>query len=289
MEKERLNAVMFTLCAAALWGTSFPVVKIGLENVNPLNFLMWRFLLATLVLLTVGLLSGTDFAKLLRPETALLGLVMALAFLMQYLGQMGTTASEAAVLINTSPIIVPPLGYMLISERLDVKKWPAVAFGVAGVLLMSGIATAGKTPGFPVMGTIELLTSALFTSVYIIISKRSVPAGRPVDTILGSFIFASVFVLAFTFVSGNASLSVWSTAFPAASVVYLSLFCTAMPFLLWFRGLRSLSATGSTVITLFEPVVGILISVLFLREAFTAAAAAGTALIFLAIVIIGAR
>ena len=43
------------------------------------------------------------------------------------------------------------------------------------------------------------------------------------------------------------------------------------------------------MITLFEPVVGVALSVVFLGEAFTVLAAAGTSLIFIAIVLMGTQ
>ncbi len=289
MDRRKSHAVLLTLCAAALWGTTFPAVKVGLEYVNPFNFLMWRFFLATIVLLIVQMLRGTSISELIRPETVSMGFVMSLSFLMQYLGQVGTTASEAAVLINSSPVMVPMLGYALIKERLNAKKWSAVVLGTVGVILMSGIAATNGNGGYPVIGTIELLFSALLTSIFIVVSKKNVAVVKPLDIILGSFIFASLFIFMFTLLSGNVSLSLWNSYTTSAIVIYLSLFCTALPFILWFRGLGSLSATGSTVITLFEPVVGVALSIVFLGEAFTVLAAAGTSLIFIAIVLMGTQ
>ncbi len=283
MEKRRLKAVLLTLAAAALWGTSFPLVKVGLENANPYDFLMWRFLLATSVLLIIQLLRGAKIRGLFRLETVTMGFVMSLSFLLQYVAQVSTTASEAAVLVNTSPIMVPLFAYVLINEQLSLKRWPAVISGMFGIILTSGIVANGSSAGSPVAGTLELLLSAVLTSIFIVISKKNMAGIKTVDLILGSFIFASAFVFIFTLISGNFSMSLWSNQISVASVVYLSIFCTVVPFFLWFRGLRSLSATTSTVITLFEPVVGIIISVTFLGEVFTVIAAAGTALIFLGI------
>ncbi len=283
MERERLAAVGATLLAAALWGTSFPLIKVGLLTINPYSFLSWRFIIAAVILLAIQYRYNRRFTGLINRETAVFGLILSLSFLFQYIGQVTTTAGEAAVLINTGPIIVPVLAYLIIDERLSRKRWPAVAVGVIGILFTSGVIEQNGLSS-SISGASELMIGALFTSLYIVVTKKASSTSEPVELFAGSFICAALFVTAFTIISGNMSLSPLTGVLPLLSVLYLSLFCTIFPFFLWFRGLRGLTATASTVITLFEPVVSILISVLLLDEIFTLFALAGTALIFTAIV-----
>jgi drug/metabolite transporter (DMT)-like permease len=47
------KAVLFTILAGFLWGTSFPSIKIGLQYMTPFAFVFWRFLIATLTMFSV--------------------------------------------------------------------------------------------------------------------------------------------------------------------------------------------------------------------------------------------
>ena len=282
MDRKRLAAVAATLSAAALWGTSFPVIKVGLETVNPYSFLAWRFIVAALLMMVIHYLRKGKFGRLVTRRTLLVGFILSLSFLFQYIGQVTTTAAEAAVLLNTGPIIVPVLAYFLISEKLSSRRWPAVGIGVFGIVFTSGVIGSGGVSS-SLYGALELLIGALFTSVYIVVTKSQSGDTEPVELFTGSFICAAIFVSIYSAVTGNLSASLWYNAGAASSVLYLSVMCTILPFLLWFRGLRRLTATASTVITLFEPVVSILISVFILDEQFTLFAFGGTVLIFAAI------
>ena len=282
MDRKRLAAVAATLSAAALWGTSFPVIKVGLETVNPYSFLAWRFIVAALLMMLIHYLRKGKFGRLVTRRTLLVGFILSLSFLFQYVGQVTTTAAEAAVLLNTGPIIVPVLAYFLISEKLSSRRWPAVGIGVFGIVFTSGVIGSGGVSS-SLYGARALLLGALFTSVYIVVTKSQSGEAEPVELFTGSFICAAIFVSVYSAVTGNLSASLWYNAGPASSVLYLSVMCTIVPFLLWFRGLRGLTATASTVITLFEPVVSILISVFILDEQFTLFEFGGTVLIFAAI------
>ncbi len=53
---NKAKAVFFTILAGALWGTSFPIIKIGLKTIDPFAFVFWRFFVSCVALLAVMLL-----------------------------------------------------------------------------------------------------------------------------------------------------------------------------------------------------------------------------------------
>ena len=55
---NKTKAVFFTLLAGCLWGTSFPIIKIGLNTIDPFAFVFWRFLVSTVTLFVIMLLLG---------------------------------------------------------------------------------------------------------------------------------------------------------------------------------------------------------------------------------------
>ena len=62
MLSKKSKAIFFTLLAGALWGTSFPIIKIGLETIDPFTFVFWRFLVSAVTLVVIMLaLRKLDF------------------------------------------------------------------------------------------------------------------------------------------------------------------------------------------------------------------------------------
>jgi drug/metabolite transporter (DMT)-like permease len=68
-----------------------------------------------------------------------------------------------------------------------------------------------------------------------------------------------------------------------AMVVYLALFCTVLPYVLYAWGLKRTSATFSSLVLLFEVVMAAVLSSLFLGETFSRTEMLGGGLILLAI------
>jgi len=72
-------------------------------------------------------------------------------------------------------------------------------------------------------------------------------------------------------------------------VLYVSVFCTGLPFLLYSHGLRKVSAGISCIMLLLEVVVAAAISVVFLGETLVPASIVGAVLIVAGIVFVSVR
>ena len=88
---EKGKAVFITILAGVLWGTSFPIIKIGLSTIDPFAFVFWRFLVSSVTLVVVMMFLGklqlnAANGKLL----VLLGIANGAGYLLQY-GAMGYT------------------------------------------------------------------------------------------------------------------------------------------------------------------------------------------------------
>ena len=67
--KGRVRGVIFTFMAAALWSTSFPVIKRGLANISAYNFVMLRFLISTLIIILITvILNRKNFLLYLKSK-----------------------------------------------------------------------------------------------------------------------------------------------------------------------------------------------------------------------------
>jgi drug/metabolite transporter (DMT)-like permease len=117
------KAVLFTILAGVLWGTSFPIIKIGLITIDTFTFLFWRFFVSTITLIVVLLfLRKLEFKVTDKKLLVFLGVANAAGYLLQYVGMPYTTAAKAALFINLSAIWVALLSPRLLSESFSTKK-----------------------------------------------------------------------------------------------------------------------------------------------------------------------
>ncbi len=138
--KGSKGAVLATIAAGLLWGSSFAVVKIGLRSIDPFWFVFLRFAAASVLVVLFSVLTGRIrrvLALLRNPLVLWLGITNAAGFVFQFKGQTMTTAANAALLINASTLFVAMASRVVFRERFGPLKVIAVLVGMAGVFLVT--------------------------------------------------------------------------------------------------------------------------------------------------------
>jgi drug/metabolite transporter (DMT)-like permease len=283
------GAVVSTLAAGLLWGSSFSVIKIGLRSLDPFWFVLLRFLFATLLAVGAVLIAGRGrrFASYLRSPLVLwLGVSNAAGFVFQFKGQTLTTASHAALLINASTIFVAIASRLVFRERFGPLKTLAVIVGMCGVTLVTTRGGAGDWSGPGIAGDLMIVLAALLWTFFILLDKKIVSEpGTDVRALTAAMVTvtaAAALPVALVFGRGGlpAPTADWWT------IAYTGAFCTVVPFFLWTSGLRFITATTSTVIMLAEVVFALALAALLLGERLTPGALVGSLLILAAVVLV---
>jgi drug/metabolite transporter (DMT)-like permease len=131
---KKAKAIIFTLMAGILWGTSFPVIKAGLDYTDPYTFVFLRFLVAAVVM--VGMMVATKKLAVPTKQRKLilfLGVINGVAYVMQYVGMNYTTAAKAALFVSLDVVWVAMLSTVLLKEKLGTQKIVGVEIGRAHV------------------------------------------------------------------------------------------------------------------------------------------------------------
>ncbi|MFH1502225.1 MAG: DMT family transporter [Candidatus Eisenbacteria bacterium] len=282
------SAALATIGAGLLWGSSFSVIKIGLRSIDPYWFVFLRFSIASV--LALAFLSATGrqravVALLRHPLVLWLGATNAVGFIFQFKGQTLTTAGNAALIINSCTIYVAIASRFVFRERLGPLKLLGVVAGMVGVYL---VATGGRlavTIGDALAGDLLVFVAALTWTAFILLDKKIVGLlDVDVRALTGAMVVVTaVASLPVALVFGRGSFPTpgpeWWT------VPYTSVFCTIIPFFLWTWGLKSISATSSSVIMLSEVVFALALASVILGERLTPGGFVGSALIVLAILL----
>ena len=134
------RAALAPAAFVVLWSTGFIGAKYGLPYAEPLTFLLWRFVLAALLLLAVALLMRAPWPAT-RAEAghiAVAGLLLHAGYLAGVFGAIhqGVSAGVMAVIAGLQPVLTALAAGPLLGERVHARQWAGFALGFAGVLLV---------------------------------------------------------------------------------------------------------------------------------------------------------
>lgn len=276
------------LAAAFLWGTTFPATRYGLEDggLEPFGFLYFRFAVATLALLAYAVPARRiDWALFTDWRLLALGLVNALGYVLQYVAQERTTASKTALLVNVNVLITALLAYYLLKERIAASTGVGAVLGVTGVVLLTsnGDLASLRLTNQEFLGDMMAFGTGVCWTVYILTMKRYYMQNPNTDVIALTVVLLVVTLLVlFPLALFTEGLAYVGNARGAATIAYLGVFPTVFALWAYQEGLKSTSAAVSAVLLLFETVVAVVLSFLFLSEILTGWTAAGAVLILAA-------
>jgi len=286
MKKQVMVALGQTAVAAALWGTSFPVITLGLKGgLDPRMFAFLRFALATPpMVLFVGATGRKLTPLLLSKEVWIIGAFNAGGFLCQFVGQQYTEASIAALLINLSVVFAAGGGAVFLGERFGVIKGVGVTLAVVGTVLITVNGSLAALSGGELFGDLLYLAAAAFWAGYIVYAKKKTDQldWDPVSLATGIVGVTAILFLPLAVTAGTPQIAE-SSLWPIA---YTALFNTALAFVLYQQGLRYLTASSSAVVLTLEVVVAVAVSVAFLGEVLSVMAWVGAAAILASILVV---
>jgi len=283
---NKKKALLLTGIAGFLWGTSFPAIKIGLQYMDAYTFAFLRFLVASLVMLSVALLTKNFSFHFDKKRLILfLGVANGLAYLLQYIGMVFTTASKSSLFINLSAVWVALLSPLLLKERLGSKKILGVTASLLGVLLMTTNLDFSSLSQGAVTGDLLVIGAGIVWAFFMIYNKPLVNDSKNlVQSMLWLLLFTLLPLLPLaSFSVGNfvsLPLDAWLAIF------YTAIFCWVIPYYLWLKGLKHISAVTSSVVLLTEVIVAVAISTLALGEVLTIVSGVGALFIIIAILLV---
>lgn len=285
----QLRGALLVIAAATLWGFSGTAAKaIFNRAIDPLVLVEARLIIASLLL--CGFLLVTDRAaiRVARSDIvyfAILGTVLALTQATYFYAISETSVSVAVFLQYLAPLLMAAYFGLTGREPVTVRLVIAVAAASAGGLLMvlggSGIAHIS------VRGIASGLTSALCLSFYTIYGRRGTRRYGAPTTLLYAMSFGAVFwsLIIHPWRAFHAGLAPATWLF----YIYISVFATALPFTLYFGGLRHLPATRTGIIATLEPVIAAITSWAFLGESLRLTQIAGAVMVAAAVLTASGR
>lgn len=272
------------LALAAIWGASFLFLRVGTPEYGAFLTSFLRVGVAGIALALWFRLGGEaiEWRRHWRAYCVIGAINGALPFTFYAFAALHIESGLSALLNAAAPLFGVLFGALWLDERVTLRRALGVALGIVGVALVArgGTGASGPLFGWAVAACLAATLCYALTGVYLRRFGRGVPArGVAAGSQLAAAAMLAPFALA-TLPAAVPSLTA------TASILALSLLCSAVAFLLYFRLIADIGPTRALTVTFLIPVFGVLWGALLLGEALGLATLAGGALVVLGTVFV---
>ena len=265
------------LLAACLWGGMYVVSRASFDAIPPITLGLLRVIIGGLTLWLALKLTARRAGK--RRQKAeqrlpgdtwrflLLGGTLAATIITQFWGTALASAHDGALLTTITPVFVVPIAWLVLRERPGWRVLVGTGLALAGVVIVvaSNAGSAGIA-GSSLLGDALLLISALCWALFTVLGapvvrRRSALVASTYATLWCILLLAPIVPIEL------AERPIGTITFPLAlAVLYLGWGATALAWYLWYKGVERLDAAVAAIFFFAQPLVGGLLSALFLGE-----------------------
>lgn len=291
MKNERLLIWLGFMVISIVWGSTWLVIKIGLQSISPLLGAGLRFSVASAVLLLI-----IKFRRLsipFNPEARKVYLALGLLsfgipFGLVYWGQQFIPSSLSSILFAAYPFWVAVFSHLMLrEERLDIYKIVGVTVGFLGLVVIFAGDLHWSENG-SLLGAAAVVCSTVLQAYSLVLIKKY---GKPINPFVMNFVGMSVGCLILLglglFLEADRPIN-WNGS-AIGSILYLGIVGSVLAFGTYFWLLKRIEAVYLSLTSFINPVVAVILGAIVLGEALNPAVFAGATLVLIGILAANGR
>ena len=280
-----------------IWGSSFLLIRIGVEDVPATPLVFVRCLIAAIGLNIVRHLRGkslpTDWSGI--RAFILIGMGnAAVPYTFISLGEQNIDSGMAAVLQATASLFTLVIAHFAFTdERITTRRIAGLVIGFSGVIVLSSKSIdAGQVDTPMLLGQLAIVSASVFYATFTVYSRKVIQRQiEPIVIAAGTFIpataWAALFMVLEPLLGGRSAVSPASLHTDVLLVVFgLGFVNTFIAYLFFYYIVRELGAFRASMVTYIVPPVGLILGALVLNEVITVTMLIGAAMIFTGIAIV---
>lgn len=264
----------------AVWGYTFLAVKDATARMPVMDFLAWRFLLASVVMIALRPTCLRNVTRLELLRGLGLGAVLGLGYITQTYGLRYTSAAISGFITGMFVVLTPVMSWILLRHKTNRSTWMVVALATVGLALLT---FNGWSVG---IGELLTLGCAVFFAIHIVgLGEWSSQYDPYAFSLLqiGAVAVISLIAAAPEGIAVPPDPGVW------AVVVITGVVATAVAFFVQTWAQSIVSATRAAVVMAMEPVFAGLFAVVIGGNQLTLRTLGGAACILAAMFIINLK
>jgi len=275
-----------------IWGASFLLIKLGVQDMSPTALVLVRSLSGTVAL-------GVIMAAMRRPLVsadwrARIAPLVIMAFTNALLpwaaiawGEQHISSGLASILNSTTTLWTAILIFWVIpSERPSLLNYLGVLIGISGValLVLPDIATHGVSGS--VLGVLAVVAAAISYAVAALYQRTKLRGMSVYQQSFGQLAVTSLLALP---IAAPSLPSVHLAWLSLGAVIALGVGCSGVAYLLYYYTMNTLGAVRATGVTFVVPLTAIFWGVVLLHESLSLPIIAGMVVILAGVVLTNVR
>ena len=299
--RQRHFATSMLAVVNFLWAAQYPAYKVASKSMPPVVMGFWTLLSATMLLFPFlwreSRLASAGF-RLITSRKAVIqyfllafGGILPPAVMMPW-GIERSTASNAAILSLTIPVLMTGLAVAMLGERLTVFRISSLCLALGGTVALSwSDFTADIVATHLLKGNIVIFLAGLGSAFFNTYAKVLLERFSELEVLVYSYISGALLCVSIAWVTGSRSLfelsgysrDTWVAVFILGTVSW------GGAMVLWMWVLRRLDASQVSVSIYLLSVFGVTLSAITLGERPGGAQIAGGLLVFAATYVVSVR
>ncbi|MCA9882490.1 MAG: EamA family transporter [Anaerolineaceae bacterium] len=283
-----------------IWGSSFMLIRVGVESVHPLQVMFIRLGIAAFLMWIVVIARRRPLPKDWRTwrNAAIIGVGNnAIPFALIGFSETQIDSGLASVLQATTALFGLVIAHFAFKdERITPQKVLGLIVGFLGIIILAARNWQGSeiiTGGL--LGQLGMIGSSIFYASFTVFSRKMIqgklePIVLAATAMLSGAIAEMIFMflgMQFLDVPPTVNSDLGTTALLA--IITLGVVNTFVAYLMFYEVVSRLGASRSTMVTYVVPAVGLILGVVLLGEQLDLFIIGGAALIFAGIGIVNLR
>jgi len=278
---QKNKSIGLIITATILWGVTFPIMKIAVVSISPVYLTFIRFAIASIILFILFYKRIISSSKGQILSGIYIGIFLYFGYYFQIIGIVYTSAMHSTLITSLYVVISPILAFFLLKEGLDKKVIISLFLALIGLILITGILITNVN-----IGDILTLFSAIAYSFQVVYVDKYSKKYDPLA--LTFFQIIMVVPLSLLFLPFSGIQVAWNNTL-IFSIIYLSIFATALALLLQNFGQQGLDSATASMVFALEPVFGVIFSYFILGETMGPLQILGGVFIVIAMILVSSR
>ena len=282
------RAILYLSILGLIWGASFLFIKICVGSIPLFTFVSGRMLMGGCVLYGILLLQGDKMPPLGRAWIPFVVIGFFNALLPYGLiawGEQHISSGLAAILNGTTPIFTVIIAHYFISdERLTAGKITGILLGFVGIVVVVW-PELHRGMSFDLGRQLAVVGGSLGYAIAIVYARRHLQGVPAIKTSIGMLASGFVMTVPLVLLWEN-PLAIQPSPEAWLSWAALSIFGTAVAYLLYYWLVRHAGATYTSLVTFLLPPMGVFWGALILDERIEWLQAVGALVIIFSIMLV---
>ncbi|MDB4821772.1 DMT family transporter [Candidatus Pseudothioglobus singularis] len=263
-----MNALLYFVVLLA-WGSSWFAISFQLGDVAPQVSIVWRFLLASIILFIWCYFRGLKLSFPWRDHLSwlLLGFFLfCVNYICAYFGTFYLASGLVCLIFSTLTLFTVFNGFVFFKKPIRLPILIGAVVGIAGlsVIFSNEISSADwSLESGVVKGFLWMLLATFFASIGMLLSGQFQARKMPlVQSNAFSMLYGSL-ILVFYIAVSDVSFSFDTNYSYVISLVYLALIASVIGFGVYLKLVGNIGADKASYVNIFTPTIALLLSTLF--------------------------